>query len=232
MRPTDRIIIALDVSSRDDALSLVQSLQDLTAMFKVGGQLFMAVGPRIVWEILDRGSRVFLDLKFHDIPNTVSRSALEAARQGVSMLTVHALGGRAMLEAVMRDLQEEFGSNRPLVIAVTVLTSLDGPALAELGMQTPIQDQVQRLALLAQSAGADGVVCAPQEIALLRPLLEPRMKVVTPGIRLAHQATHDQHRIATPQHALAAGADYIVLGRSVTQSPDPRRTLENILDLG
>src|SRR5262245_11831635 len=179
----EKIIIALDVSSSEKALQLVSELHDLVGMFKVGSQLFTACGPQIVREIIGGGGKVFLDLKFHDIPNTVLHAASEAAQLGVSMMTIHASGGRAMMQSVAKELHTKFGSNRPLVVAVTVLTSLDTRTLFEIGLEIPVDEQVQRLALLAQDCGIDGVVCSPQEIQLVRRAVRPTFKIITPGIR-------------------------------------------------
>jgi orotidine-5'-phosphate decarboxylase len=225
-----KIIIALDVSSRQQALHLVKQLHDLAGMFKVGSQLFMAEGGPIVREIIDAGGKVFLDLKFHDIPNTVSHAAVEAAGLGVSMMTIHASGGRAMMETLASDLSQKFGERKPIVVAVTILTSLDTKALFEMGLEMPVDEQVQRLALLAQDCGIDGVVCSPREIQLVRKSVEPAFKIVTPGIRLPDQSLNDQQRIATPREALSSGADYIVVGRAVTDNDDPRSALRRLLD--
>jgi len=225
-----KVIIALDVSSREEALHLVKQLHDLAGMFKVGSQLFMASGAPIVRQIIDGGGKVFLDLKFHDIPNTVSHAALEAAKLGISMMTIHAAGGRAMMQTVVRDLHDKFGDRKPVVVAVTVLTSLDTKALFEMGWEMPVDEQVQRLALLAQDCGIDGVVCSPREIQIVRKVVEPKFKIVTPGIRLPDQSLNDQQRIATPREALSTGADYIVVGRAVTHDPDSRSALQRLLD--
>src|SRR5438552_7199990 len=225
-----KVIIALDVSSRDQALNLVKQLHDLVGMFKVGSQLFMATGAPIVRDIIAAGGSVFLDLKFHDIPNTVTHAAVEAAKLGVSMMTIHASGGRAMMQTVADDLREKFGERKPIVVAVTVLTSLDTRALFEMGWEMPLDEQVQRLALLAQECGIDGVVCSPREIELLRKVVEPKFKIVTPGIRLPDQSLNDQQRIATPREALSSGADYIVVGRAVTDSADPRSAMKRLLE--
>jgi len=225
-----RVIIALDVSSREEALHLLKQLRDLVGMFKVGSQLFMTAGPSIVQEIIGTGGNVFLDLKFHDIPNTVAQAAVEAAKLGVSMMTVHAAGGRAMMEAIARELAEKFGDRKPRVVAVTVLTSLDTRALFEMGWEKPVDQQVERLALLAQDSGIDGVVCSPREIQLVRKVVNPQFKIVTPGIRLPDQSHNDQQRVATPREALSSGADYIVLGRAVTGERDPRTALQRLLD--
>jgi len=225
-----RVIIALDVSSREEALHLLKQLRDLVGMFKVGSQLFMTAGPSIVQEIIGNGGNVFLDLKFHDIPNTVAQAAVEAAKLGVSMMTVHAAGGRAMMEAIARELAEKFSDRKPRVVAVTVLTSLDTRALFEMGWEKPVDQQVERLALLAQDSGIDGVVCSPREIQLVRKVVNPQFKIVTPGIRLPDQSHNDQQRVATPREALSSGADYLVLGRAVTGERDPRTALQRLLD--
>ena len=224
-----KIIVALDVSSREQALTLVKDLHDLVGMFKVGSQLFMSAGPAIIREILDAGSKVFLDLKFHDIPNTVTHAGIEAAKLGVSMMTVHASGGRAMMRSLAKDLQETAGSSKPIVVAVTVLTSLDTGGLFEIGIEQAVERQVQRLAQLAQECGIDGVVCSPREIQLVRKVVNPAFKIVTPGIRLADQSLNDQQRIATPRDALAAGADYIVVGRAVTDDREPRGAMQRLI---
>src|SRR5215470_12668075 len=225
-----RVITALDVSSREQALDLVKQLHDLAGMFKVGSQLFMAAGAPVVREIIDSGGRVFLDLKFHDIPNTVTHAAVEAAKLGVSMMTIHASGGRAMMHTVATDIQDKFGERKPMVVAVTVLTSLDTKALFEMGLEMPLDEQVQRLARLAEDSGVDGVVCSPREIQLVRKAVQPKFKIVTPGIRLPDQSLNDQQRIATPREALSSGADYIVVGRAVTDNTDPRSAMQRLLD--
>jgi len=225
----EKLIIALDVSSREQALQLVRELHEVTGMFKVGGQLFTAGGPEIVREIIAAGGKVFLDLKFHDIPNTVVHAALEAAKLGVSMMTVHASGGRAMMQSVAKELHATFGSAKPIVVAVTVLTSFDTRALFEIGLERPLEEQVQQLALLAQECGMDGVVCSPREILHLRKFIAASFKIVTPGIRMPDQSLNDQQRIATPHDAIAAGADFIVVGRAVTDDRDPRAAIQRLL---
>jgi orotidine-5'-phosphate decarboxylase len=225
----EKILLALDVSAREDALRLVRELRDLVGMFKVGGQLYMAAGPAIVREIVEMGGKVFLDLKFHDIPNTVTHAATEAAKLGVSMMTLHAAGGRLMMHSVARELADRFAENKPLVVAVTVLTSLSKDSLREIGIDAPIDQQVRQLALLARDSGMDGVVCSPQEIEMLREVVGPGFKLVTPGIRMAEGSVHDQQRIATPAAAIAAGADYIVVGRAVTDDRDPKAAMTRLL---
>jgi orotidine-5'-phosphate decarboxylase len=224
----EKIIVALDVSSRDHALRLVKELHDLVAMFKVGSQLFTVCGPQIVRDIIGAGGKVFLDLKFHDIPNTVTHAAVEAGKLGVSMMTLHACGGRMMMQSAAKELHEKFGSHRPMIVAVTVLTSFDTRALFEIGIEVPVEEQVLRLARFAEECGMDGVVCSPQEIEVIRKSVSRNFKIVTPGIRMPDQSLDDQQRIATPQMALAAGADFIVAGRAVTAAPDPRAAVERI----
>jgi orotidine-5'-phosphate decarboxylase len=225
----EKIIIPLDVSSRDHAMNLVHQLHDVVGMFKVGSQLFTACGPQAVHDIINAGGKVFLDLKFHDIPNTVTHAAVEAAKLGVSMMTIHASGGRAMMDSVAKELNAKFIGKRPTVVAITVLTSLDTRSLFEIGVEIPVEEQVQRLALFAQQCGMDGVVCSPQEIQLIRKVAGKDFTIVTPGIRMASQATNDQQRIATPKKAIEDGADFIVVGRPVTEDPEPRAAVERIL---
>jgi orotidine-5'-phosphate decarboxylase len=224
----DRVVTVLDVSSREEALRLANDLADVSGMFKVGSQLFMAEGPAIVRDLVGIGAKVFLDLKFHDIPNTVSRAVLEAAALGVSMMTIHASGGRAMMESVAKALKQ-FGSAEPLVVAVTVLTSLETAGLKETGVDRSVEDQVRLLALLTQDCGMSGVVCSPQEIQMLRKAVQRDFKLVTPGIRMPDQPIHDQNRVATPREAINSGADYIVVGRAVTADSNPRAAMERLL---
>ena len=225
-----KVIIALDVSSREDALALVKNLHDAVGMFKIGSQLFTAEGPNVVREIIAGGGKVFLDLKFHDIPNTVTQAAIEAARLGVSMITVHASGGRAMMEAVANELHRKFAHDKPVVVAVTVLTSFDTRALFEIGLEIPVEEQVERLSRLAEECGMDGVVCSPREIQPVRKCVASKFKIVTPGIRMPDQSLNDQQRIATPREAIAAGADYIVIGRPVTENADPRSVVQQLIE--
>lgn len=225
----DKICLVLDVDSREQALALVKSLHDLSGMFKVGLQLFTAEGPALVRDILATGAKVFLDLKFHDIPNTAKSAALEAARLGVSMMTIHASGGRKMMQGVMEELNRKVSGPKPLVVGVTVLTSLDDASLSDIGMDSGMDAQVLRLAKLAETAGLDGVVCSPHEIRKIRGVVRPKFKIVTPGIRMAGQSTDDQERTATPQEAIAAGADFLVIGRAVTKASNPRAALETLL---
>jgi orotidine-5'-phosphate decarboxylase len=223
----EKICLVLDVSSRKEALTLVQSLHDLTGMFKVGLQLFTAEGPSLVRDIIATGGEVFLDLKFHDIPNTVKSAAREAANLGVSMMTIHTSGGRAMMQGVMEELRKS--TERPIVVGVTVLTSLDDVALRDIGVTSPMEDQVLRMARLAESSGLNGVVCSPQEIQKIRSVVRPEFKIVTPGIRMPGQSADDQQRTATPREAIDAGADFIVVGRAVTNAANPRAALEALV---
>ncbi len=227
---TNRILAALDVPDARTALAMVDRLRGAVGGFKVGKQLFTAEGPALVRELAARGDRVFLDLKFHDIPNTVAGAIESACGLGVWMVNVHASGGRAMMSAA-RDAADRAAENsgtRTLVIAVTVLTSLDAEALRETGMGDDPPRQVARLALLARDAGLDGVVCSPQEIELVRKACGPAFAIVTPGIRGASDAKGDQQRTATPASALKAGADYLVIGRPITAAADPRAAAEAI----
>ena len=217
MRPQDRLIVALDVPDAAGARALVAALSGSVGLFKVGSQLFTAAGPELVRELVGRGEKVFLDLKYHDIPNTVASAVSGACRLGVSLVDVHALGGRAMLEAAVGALPA-LGSR---LLAITVLTSHDASSLEQLGLGGGLEESVRRLALLAQDAGVDGVVASPHEVSLIREACGPDFLIVTPGIRPAGGERHDQARAATPAAALAVGADYVVVGRPITQAPDP-----------
>lgn len=231
MKNEDRIIVALDVDSPHEGLGLVRQLRGRVGLFKVGSQLFTSAGPSVVAGILRMGERVFLDLKFHDIPNTAAKAALAARAMGVSMITVHAGGGSAMLSAVMAALKSAPAEpKRPLVLAVTLLTSLAASDLEHLGVAGSPADQVLRLAGTALEAGVDGLVASPAEVARLRRHFGSSPLLVTPGIRPAGAALNDQARAATPQEALRAGSDFLVIGRPVTASPDPLLSLNRIID--
>lgn len=231
--PADRLIVALDVDSLDRATGLVDALAGQVTRFKIGSQLFTAAGPAVVDAVRKRGGEVFLDLKFHDIPNTVEGAAREAVRLGVFMFNVHASGGRAMMRAASRGAAEAahtLGLPRPLVIAVTVLTSLDRAALAgELHVASSVEGHVLHLCTLAREAGLDGNVASPNEIRAIRNAMGHGWTVVTPGVRPAGSEHHDQSRVATPRAAVEAGADYLVVGRPITGAPDPARAAEGIL---
>jgi orotidine-5'-phosphate decarboxylase len=226
-----RLITALDFRDAASALAVLDRLDPSLCAVKIGKELFTAAGPSLVRECIARGYRVFLDLKFHDIPNTVAGACAAATRLGVWMLNVHASGGPAMLaaarEAVTRAASER-GEAPPLLIAVTVLTSLSAQDLAAVGVADAPGRQALRLARLAQQHRLDGVVCSAQEAAALRSACGAQFKLVTPGIRLPDAAADDQARIATPESAVRAGADFLVIGRPVTQSRDPRATLAAI----
>ena len=227
----ERILVALDFPDAAAAIAMADRVRGAVGGFKVGKQLFTAEGPALVRRLTERGDRVFLDLKFHDIPNTVAGAIESALRLGVWMVNVHASGGRAMMQAARdaADRAAAAGGTRALVIGVTVLTSLDGAALAETGAGDDTARQVERLALLARDAGLDGVVCSPQEIALVRQACGSGFAIVTPGIRGASDAKGDQARTATPAGALKAGADYLVIGRPITAASDPREAAERIV---
>ena len=225
----DRLLIALDVGSATDATTLADGLRGAVGGFKVGSQLFTAAGPGVVRELADRGDRVFLDLKFHDIPNTVAGAIRSAAALGVWMVNVHAAGGAAMMAAA-RAAAEDSPGGRPLVIAVTVLTSMDAAALRSVGVPSDPLTQVLHLAHLAREAGLDGVVASPQETAAIRQACGPDFLIVTPGIRggAAASGSDDQQRTASPAGAMAAGSSYLVVGRPITGATDPRAAAELI----
>jgi len=231
--PADRLIVALDVDSLDRATGLVDALAGQVTRFKIGSQLFTAEGPRTVEAVRKRGGEVFLDLKFHDIPNTVEGAAREAVRLGVFMFNVHASGGRAMMRAACHgaaDAAHALGLRRPLVIAVTVLTSLDRLSLgSELHVASSIEGHVLHLCSLAREAGLDGNVASPNEIRAIRNAMGRAWAVVTPGVRPAGGEHHDQSRVATPRVAVEAGADYLVVGRPITGAPDPARAAAAVL---
>ena len=230
----NKLIVALDVESAGDARRLVDTLRGVVGMFKIGSQLFTAAGPKLVSEIIESGERVFLDLKFHDIPNTVAAAGVEAARLGVSIFNVHASGGSEMMrrtvDAVVKtaDLEK---LQRPTIIAVTVLTSADSDTLREIGLTTDVEDVVRRLTLLAEASGLDGVVASPLELGIVRSVVKKSgFIVVTPGVRPTASAHGDQKRVTTPREAILAGADYLVVGRPILQAADPARAAQAIVD--
>jgi orotidine-5'-phosphate decarboxylase len=226
------LIVALDLPSAERAIQLVRQIGDLVGAFKIGKELFVHAGPDLVRRIRETGASVFLDLKFHDIPNTVARAVAAAVRLDVQMLTVHASGGRAMLEAAEHAARETAGTLKtqpPLVLGVTILTSLDSDALAEIGMTANVARQVERLALLAVHAGLRGLVCSPLEVAALRQMIPSEIQLVTPGIRDATAPRDDQQRTLNAREAVAAGATWLVVGRPIYSAPDPRAATEAVL---
>jgi orotidine-5'-phosphate decarboxylase len=221
----EKLIVALDVESARQGLELFEQLREHAGMFKIGMQLFTAAGPEIVREIVARGSRVFLDLKYHDIPNTVAMAAIEATRLGVSLFNIHTSGGREMLKstvAAVNEVADRENLVRPKVLGVTLLTSVDEKTLQEIGVPDSPQSVVSRLASLANDCGLDGVVASAQEIKTIRAVV-PRTDflIVTPGMRSATSASDDQRRTMTVSDAIRAGSDYLVVGRPILNAPDP-----------
>ena len=230
----DRLIVALDVSTEHRARDLVESLRGIVGMFKIGSQLFTEAGPKIVSEIATSGNGVFLDLKFHDIPNTVSLAAAAATRLGVSIFNVHASGGLEMMRRtadIVSEVAAKEGLKRPSVIAVTVLTSSDATMLSEVGIGSEPETLVRRLSLLAEASGMDGVVASAHEVGIVRSAVKrPGFLIVTPGVRPSGAVQDDQKRVMTPAQAIRAGADYIVVGRPITGAKDPIESAGQILD--
>ena len=223
----DRLIVALDVASAREARQVVQTIGDAATTYKVGKQLFTAEGPQIVRDLVSSGRKVFLDLKFHDIPNTVAAAVTEAAKLGVSMLTVHASGGGGMLRAAAQAAVQS--SAKPMVLAVTVLTSLSDADMMQLGIAGQVIHHVVRLAVLARDAECGGVVASALEARELRREFGSEFNIVTPGVRPAGTATGDQARVLTPKEAIAAGANYLVVGRPILQAADPSRAASEIV---
>ncbi len=223
----DRLIIALDVSRASEAQKIVNQVGDAASTYKVGKQLFTAEGPQVVRDLVASGRKVFLDLKFHDIPNTVAGAVASAAELGVSMLTVHASGGSKMLRAAAETAAA--AKTKPIVLAVTVLTSLDDADLQELGLPVGVADQVLRLAGIARNAGCTGIVASAHEATSIRRNLGEGFAIVTPGVRPAGTETGDQARVVTPADAFKAGATHIVVGRPITGDPDPAAAAARIL---
>ncbi len=219
MDARERLIVALDVSTAEEARNLVASLGESVQFYKVGKQLFTARGPEIVRELRASNRKVFLDLKFHDIPNTVAGAVAEAAKLGVSMLTVHTLGGQKMLRAAAEAAAQSEWT--PTVLGVTVLTSMAQADLAEIGIEVPVENEVQRLAKLAIEAGCGGVVASAHEAKSIRQHLGAKFAIVTPGVRPAGAAKGDQARVVTPAQAIANGATHLVVGRPITEAEDP-----------
>ena len=226
--PKLRLIVALDVPDRTEALRCVDRLTGRVGYFKLGLEIFTAEGPRLVEEIRDRGERIFLDLKLHDIPNTVAGAVRCACRLGVDMLTVHASGGASMLRAAVEEAQNAL--KPPLILAVTALTSLSGDDVAQLGVVQKTEQWVETLASVAYGAGVRGLVASSRELPMLREKFGDEMQLVIPGIRPAGAATQDQSRTATPGEAIRSGADYIVVGRPILQAADPAAAADAIVD--
>jgi orotidine-5'-phosphate decarboxylase len=227
------IIVALDVPTADAALKFVEQLAPVSGGFKVGSELFTSAGPEIVRRIRALGALVFLDLKFHDIPNTVAKAVAAAVQLDVQMLTVHASGGTEMLKAAEQAAQEtawRLGRTPPLVLGVTVLTSLDAGALREVGLDVNVDYQVRRLANVTTQAGLRGLVCSPLEVVKLRQMLPPSTQLVTPGVRTGAEKADDQKRTLTPREAIAAGANWLVIGRPICAVENPRDAAEKILE--
>ncbi len=227
LQPRDRLIVALDVPSAAQARQVVQTIGEAAVTYKIGKQLFTAEGPQVVRDLVSSGRKVFLDLKFHDIPNTVAAAVKSAASLGVSMLTVHASGGSKMLKAAAEAAAQS--PSAPVVLAVTVLTSLSDSDMPELGIAGNVLSQALRLGALARAAGCGGIVASAQEAQELRRELGDGFAIVTPGIRPAGSAAGDQARVVTPSDAIAAGATYLVVGRPILDAPDPARAAEQIV---
>jgi orotidine-5'-phosphate decarboxylase len=227
------IIVALDVPTAEAALKLAEQLAPVSGGFKIGSELFTSAGPDIVRRIRERGALVFLDLKFHDIPNTVAKAVAAAVRLDVQMLTIHTSGGLEMMRAAEASAQQAAkadGRAASLVLGVTVLTSSNGSTLAETGCEPDVVAQVERLARLAVKAGLRGLVCSPLEIVSLRKILPAQVQLVTPGIRTGAEKADDQKRTLTPREAIAAGANWLVIGRPIYAAENPRAAAEKILE--
>ncbi|MBE0599099.1 MAG: orotidine-5'-phosphate decarboxylase [Desulfuromonadales bacterium] len=232
MEARERLIFALDVDSLAEAEGWVQRLQGKVGIYKVGKQLFTRCGPQVVENIRRQGGEVFLDLKYHDIPNTVAMAVVEAARLGVKMVNVHALGGLEMMQAAVAAVDRLFprgSAGRPVLLAVTVLTSSTAETLRAVGIDRPVEEMVPRLARLAQQAGIDGVVASPREVDLIRRVCGEAFQIVTPGVRPADASLDDQKRVMTPGEAITAGADYLVIGRPISAAADPAAAADRIL---
>ncbi len=231
---SEKLIVALDVDSADVARGLVADLSDVVGTFKLGLQLFSAAGGSFVRELVESGSRVFLDLKFHDIPNTVSRAGIEAARLGVWMFNVHASGGSEMMKRTVGDVGEFCSKSNlamPRIIGVTVLTSSNQDTLREIGVEGTVDEQVARLALLTAESGLHGVVASPNEVKVIRKVVsDPKFLIVTPGIRPLSATNDDQKRVMTPDEAISQGATYLVIGRPIVAAPDPRGEAMRIIE--
>jgi len=231
--PKEKIIFALDVEHFSEAQQWVKLLKNQVGMFKVGKQLFTHAGPKVIDMILAKEQKVFLDLKFHDIPNTVAKAGEEATKHNVTMFNLHALGGFEMMKKTVeasRAVAKTLGIPKPLILAVTLLTSMDEETIKEVGIQGPIAEQVGRLAFLALKAGIDGVVASPQEVTIIREKCGDKFLIVTPGIRMPSSKSDDQKRTLSPKEAVAAGADYLVIGRPIKEAKDPIEAVQRIIE--
>jgi orotidine-5'-phosphate decarboxylase len=227
----EKIIFALDVNGLNEVGKWSELISAKVGMFKIGKQLFTSCGPEAVKTVQKNGGEIFLDLKYHDIPNTVAMATVAAARMGVKLSNLHALGGYEMMATTMDALDKEFkGGNRTKVLAVTILTSSTEETLRGIGIDHPVPDMVVRLAKLAKSAGVDGVVASPQEVKLIREACGPDFLIVTPGVRPVFASADDQKRIMTPGEAVAQGADYLVIGRPISAAADPVKAADLIVD--
>lgn len=227
------IIAALDVPTAEQALRLATAIAPVVGAFKIGKELFVSAGPDIVRHVRNTGANVFLDLKFHDIPNTVAKAVASAVRLDVQMLTIHTSGGSEMMRAAEKSAQDtaqSLGRPAPLVLGVTVLTSMDSNALTEIGCEANVGHQVERLATLAVKSGVRGLVCSPLEIADLREILPAEIQLVTPGIRTGAEKADDQKRTLSPREAIQAGASWLVVGRPIYAAENPRAAAEKILE--
>jgi orotidine-5'-phosphate decarboxylase len=232
-RPRERIIFAMDVDHFSEAQHWVGLLRDRIGMFKVGKQLFTHAGPKVIDMIHQRNQKAFLDLKFHDIPNTVARAAEEATKLNVAMFNLHAMGGSEMMRKTFEAAKaaaKDLGAPRPLILGVTILTSMDEATLKEVGIQGPVDEAVERLALLAKNAGMDGVVASPREIEIIRNRCGDDFLIVTPGIRSPADSKDDQRRTLSPREAIQTGADYLVIGRPIKEAKDPLEAVERIVE--
>lgn len=225
-----KIIFALDVNGIAEIDRFAGLLSEKVGMFKIGKELFTACGPEAVRQVQRHGGQVFLDLKYHDIPNTVAQAMVEAARLGVQLANLHALGGFEMMETAAKAVRREFGDERPRLLAVTILTSSTAETLQRVGIGHPVEEMVVRLARLAREAGMDGVVASPREIGMIREACGPDFLIVTPGVRPSFAALDDQKRVMTPADAIGAGADYLVVGRPIAKADDPALAADMIAD--
>ena len=232
MAKGEKIIVALDVNTIEDVENLVNKLRPAIKIFKIGSELFTSCGIQAVDIVRRKGCNVFLDLKYHDIPNTVMKATRAAAKQNIHMLTVHAMGGLAMMKEAVKSSAEEaarLGTTPPLILGVTVLTSLDRKDIQSIGVEASLDEEVLRLVKLCEKAGLDGVVASPKEVSAIRKIVKDDFLIVAPGIRPSWSRKKDQKRVATPKEAIEMGADYLVVGRPITGQEDPQAAAERII---